>query len=58
MSGRPPAMAPPVALQVNGQVHTLAVDGRVPLLQVLRNDLGLNGPKYGCGLGNAAPARC
>ena len=44
-------MAPPVALQVNGQVHTLAVDGRVPLLQVLRNDLGLNGPKYGCGLG-------
>jgi aerobic-type carbon monoxide dehydrogenase small subunit (CoxS/CutS family)/ABC-type lipoprotein export system ATPase subunit len=51
VSGRPPAMAPPVALQVNGQVHTLAVDGRVPLLQVLRNDLGLNGPKYGCGLG-------
>jgi len=44
-------MAPPVALQVNGQTHTLAVDGRVPLLQVLRNDLGLNGPKYGCGLG-------
>ena len=42
---------PPTALQVNGQAHCLAVDGNVPLLQVLRNDLGLNGPKYGCGLG-------
>ncbi|GCL64859.1 (2Fe-2S)-binding protein [Pseudaquabacterium pictum] len=40
-----------VELRVNGRVQTLAVDGRVPLLQVLRNDLGLNGPKYGCGLG-------
>ena len=38
MSGRPAAMAPPVALQVNGRVHSMAVDGRVPLLQVLRND--------------------
>ncbi|MDH4393973.1 MAG: (2Fe-2S)-binding protein [Aquabacterium sp.] len=42
---------PPVPLQVNGRSHALAVDGQVPLLQVLRNDLGLNGPKYGCGLG-------
>ena len=41
----------PTVLQVNGQAHHLAVDGQVPLLQVLRNDLGLNGPKYGCGLG-------
>ncbi len=38
-------------LHVNGQVHDLAVPGHAPLLQVLRNDLGLNGPKYGCGLG-------
>jgi len=38
-------------LHVNGQAHALAVDGSVPLLQVLRNDLQLNGPKYGCGLG-------
>ncbi len=44
-------MAQPVQLQVNGRIHSLAVDGAVPLLQVLRNDLGLNGPKYGCGLG-------
>ena len=41
----------PTTLQVNGRAHQLVVDGQVPLLQVLRNDLGLNGPKYGCGLG-------
>ena len=41
----------PISLHVNGQVHALAVDGAEPLLGVLRNDLGLNGPKYGCGLG-------
>ena len=40
-----------ITLGVNGRDHALAVDGAVPLLQVLRNDLGLNGPKYGCGLG-------
>lgn len=40
-----------VLLTVNGQQQVLAVDGHVPLLQVLRHDLGLNGPKYGCGLG-------
>jgi len=38
-------------LRVNGQLHELAVPGSAPLLQVLRNDLGLNGPKFGCGLG-------
>nr|WP_199873328.1 (2Fe-2S)-binding protein [Ideonella sp. A 288] len=38
-------------MHVNGQVHDLDVPGSAPLLQVLRNDLGLNGPKYGCGLG-------
>ena len=38
-------------LRVNGRVERLAVDGAYPLLTVLRNDLGLNGPKYGCGLG-------
>jgi nicotinate dehydrogenase subunit A len=40
-----------VTLKVNGRVHELAVAGHVPLLQVLRNDLQLNGPKFGCGLG-------
>ena len=38
-------------LRVNGRVETLDVPADAPLLQVLRNDLGLNGPKYGCGLG-------
>lgn len=41
----------PISLHVNGRVVELAVDGAAPLLAVLRNDLGLNGPKYGCGLG-------
>lgn len=38
-------------LRINGRTVELAVDGRAPLLAVLRNDLGLNGPKHGCGLG-------
>ena len=45
-------MSPPtIRLHVNGQRVDLAVDDAAPLLAVLRNDLGLNGPKYGCGLG-------
>ena len=40
-----------VALTVNGRAHALAVAPDAPLLNVLRNDLGLNGPKFGCGLG-------
>jgi nicotinate dehydrogenase subunit A len=40
-----------IALTVNGHAHVLAVPRDAPLLNVLRNDLGLNGPKYGCGLG-------
>jgi len=40
-----------VALEVNGQRHGLHLDPSAPLLLVLRNDLALNGPKYGCGLG-------
>ena len=38
-------------LQVNGRMHTLDVDPSAPLLYVLRNDLGLRGPHFGCGLG-------
>ena len=40
-----------IDLRVNGKVHVLDVPADAPLLAVLRNDLGLNGPKYGCGLG-------
>jgi nicotinate dehydrogenase subunit A len=36
---------------VNGTDHRLAVPHNTPLLYVLRNDLALNGPKFGCGLG-------
>ncbi len=38
-------------LSVNGQPHTLDVDPSTPLLYVLSDDLGLRGPKFGCGLG-------
>jgi len=40
-----------VSLRVNGRTHALTVDPDTPLLYVLRNDLKLNGPKFGCGLG-------
>ena len=40
-----------IELRVNGRAHVLAVPRDAPLLNILRNDLGLNGPKYGCGLG-------
>jgi nicotinate dehydrogenase subunit A len=40
-----------VALIVNGQPHTVDVDPATPLLFVLADDLGLRGPKFGCGLG-------
>ena len=35
---------------VNGERRTLSVDADTALLYVLRNDVGLNGPKFGCGL--------
>src|ERR1700709_1974329 len=38
-------------LKVNGKTHTVEADPGTPLLYVLRDDLGLNGAKYGCGLG-------
>ncbi|WP_024518620.1 (2Fe-2S)-binding protein [Bradyrhizobium sp. Tv2a-2] len=40
-----------VRLNVNGTVREIDAAPDTPLLYVLRNDLGLNGPKYGCGLG-------
>jgi nicotinate dehydrogenase subunit A len=36
---------------VNGQTRTVDVDPQTPLLYVLSDDLGLKGPKFGCGLG-------
>ena len=40
-----------VTLNVNGSAHEIDADPATPLLYVLRNDLQLNGAKFGCGLG-------
>jgi nicotinate dehydrogenase subunit A len=54
------------SLRVNGKAVAVAADADTPLLYILRNDLGLHGPKFGCGLGqcgactvhvNGAPTR-
>lgn len=39
-----------IDLRVNGRSRTVEVEPNTPLLYVLRNDLELNGPKFGCGL--------
>src|SRR4029078_11834343 len=55
-----------ITLKVNGTTHTVDVESSTPLLYILRNDLGLQGPHFGCGLGqcgawtviiNGAPVR-
>lgn len=38
-------------ITVNGESHVVTTAPETPLLYALRNDLGLNGPKFGCGLG-------
>src|SRR5215831_11108726 len=43
-------MKEPVILHVNGASYTVNIDPSTPLLYVLRNQLSLSGPKYGCGL--------
>jgi aerobic-type carbon monoxide dehydrogenase small subunit (CoxS/CutS family) len=40
-----------IDLTVNGKSHTVASDPDTPLLYVLRNELALNGAKFGCGMG-------
>jgi len=40
-----------ITLNVNGREHPVDADPTTPLLYVLRDDLRLNGAKYGCGLG-------
>lgn len=44
-------MAGAVTFTVNGEAHSFDLPRETPLLFVLRNDLSLNGPKFGCGLG-------
>jgi aerobic-type carbon monoxide dehydrogenase small subunit (CoxS/CutS family) len=43
-----------VKLRVNGATHEVDVDPSTPLLYVLRNDLDLHGPRFGCGLGQCS----
>src|SRR5215831_4081539 len=40
-----------INLRVNGRAHSLDIDPATPLLYILRNDLNLQGPRFGCGLG-------
>lgn len=40
-----------INLKVNGRSHTVDVEPGTPLLYILRNDLELHGPRFGCGLG-------
>lgn len=56
MAARPPGLRGSMRktttrLSVNGRIHDVGAAPDTALLYVLRNDLGLNGPKYGCGLG-------
>jgi nicotinate dehydrogenase subunit A len=39
-----------IPLKVNGKTHVIDADSDMPLLYALRNDLRLNGPKFGCGM--------
>jgi len=41
---------PKISLRVNGKTRVVDTEADVPLLYVLRNDLELNGPKFGCGM--------
>ncbi len=42
-------MADQIVIHVNGKAHRVQADPETPLLYVLRNELGLHGPQYGCG---------
>ena len=37
-------------ITVNDQLYTVDVEPEMPLLWVLRDELGITGPKYGCGI--------
>jgi len=39
-----------IALQINGEVHTVDTEPETPLLWVLRDNIGLTGTKFGCGI--------
>ena len=39
-----------VTLKVNGKTHALDIEGEMPLLWALRDEIGLTGTKFGCGI--------
>ena len=39
------------SLKINGNLHQVDVEGEMPLLWVLRDELGMTGTKFGCGIG-------
>ena len=45
------------AFRLNGAEVTAEADDDTPLLYILRNDMGLNSPKYGCGLAQCGSCR-
>ena len=51
MHERVPMTPRKFALEVNGNVRAVEASPETPLLYILRNDFELNGPKFGCGLG-------
>ena len=46
-----------IELKVNGRSHTLDVEPDTPLLYILRNDLDLRGPRFGCGFGQCGACK-
>jgi len=46
-----------IELKVNGRSHMLDVEPSTPLLYILRNDLDLRGPRFGCGLGQCGACK-
>jgi len=46
-----------ISLKVNGRSRVVDTDLTTPLLYVLRDQLGLNGPKFGCGLSQCGACR-
>ena len=45
-----------IQLTINGRSHQVDVEPNTPLLWVIREQVGLTGTKYGCGIASAAPA--
>ncbi|TCT03847.1 (2Fe-2S)-binding protein [Aquabacter spiritensis] len=48
---------PTYALEINGTPRTVTAEADIPLLSILRQDLGLSGPRFGCGAGACGACR-